>query len=670
MNEGTLPILDIDLRRQDIQVLSSPDAVAAFFARLGYNTDARTPQTAENLGITAETTVRPIKKIELIANQDGLLQVYLFELQSVTVGHTRALARAFRNRAGNYLLILTSDYERLDFVLLEKYLPGEKGDTPGLGLKQVGIRPRILTVERIKPGRLDLRVLRRLSWTESDPYYQYDKIRAAYDLADWSEEHFNNRALFSDYYLKERLPEFPAWKEDPKPVYLRLRDLYRGAASRYAGKEKTSIFAELLEPILKALGFEAKRGQRSGAGAPEPDYRLCQAGNGASPVALCLVYSWDRYLDGKDDTRDKETPEENPGAVVVTLLEKGEAPWVVVTNGRLWRLYAQRTHARATNYYEIDLEEVLVQAGPHLPDPAESFRYFWLLFRSQAFLQTEVEREGKRVSLSLLDRLLLESEDYAKELGERLRERVFVEVFPHLAEGFIRYLRETEGPDTDLSQERLDRIFQGTLTLLYRLLFLLYAEARDLLPVKEVRGFFEASLTKLKREVADGAGNIEDEAPEKLKKHYRGASYELYDRLTRLFHIVDKGDPPLNIPVYNGGLFLSAPAESDESSEAQVAGFLNATRVGDRFLGRAIDLLARDEDPKRHDLVFIDFKSLGVRQLGSIYEGLLEFKLRIAERKLAIVKEKGREVYVPFSEVEGSMCGTLLTTLTYSICAR
>ena len=34
-----------------------------------------------------------------------------------------------------------------------------------------------------------------------------------------------------------------------------------------------------------------------------------------------------------------------------------------------------------------------------------------------------------------------------------------------------------------------------------------------------------------------------------------------------------------------------------------------------------------------------------MRQLGSIYEGLLEFKLRIAERKLGIVKEKGREVY-------------------------
>src|SRR3990172_3802010 len=196
--------LDIEVVPHEIQSLSSLDAVAALFAKLGYNTDARTPQTAGNLGITADSTVRPIKKIELIADQEGLLQVYLFELQSVTVAHTRALARAFRNRAGNYLLILTSDYDRLDFVLLEKYLPVDGADGSSFGQRQVGIRPRILTIERLKPGPVHLRVLRRLTWTESDPFGQYDKLLSAYALADWSEDYFNNRALFSDYYLKQR----------------------------------------------------------------------------------------------------------------------------------------------------------------------------------------------------------------------------------------------------------------------------------------------------------------------------------------------------------------------------------------------------------------------------------------------------------------------------------
>jgi hypothetical protein len=294
-------------------------------------------------------------------------------------------------------------------------------------------------------------VLRRFTWTESDPFAQYDKLLSAYAVADWSEEFFNNRALFSDYYLLERLHERPEWAEDPKPAYLRLRQLYEGAASRFPGKGKSGLGQELLEPALQALGFEARPSKKSGSSRAEPDYRLYSPGRTQgsplqqTPWVLCLVYPWGRFLDGKDDQRDKETPEENPGAVVVSLLESGEAPWVLMTNGKLWRLYARHAHSRATNYYEIDLEEVLAQAGRHAADPAEAFRYFWLLFRRQAFEPVEVEREGKQVTLSLLDQLLQESEDYAKELGERLKERVFEEVFPHLAAGFIAHIRERDG---------------------------------------------------------------------------------------------------------------------------------------------------------------------------------------------------------------------------------
>jgi hypothetical protein len=53
MNDAVATIRDIDLSRQDIQALSGPDAITAFFARLGYNTDARTAQTAGNLGFNS-----------------------------------------------------------------------------------------------------------------------------------------------------------------------------------------------------------------------------------------------------------------------------------------------------------------------------------------------------------------------------------------------------------------------------------------------------------------------------------------------------------------------------------------------------------------------------------------------------------------------------------------
>ena len=634
---------DIELGYADIQALSDADAVAAFFERLGYNTSVRRVQTPANLGITADSTLRPIKKIELLADQEGLLQVYLFELRSVTVAHTRAIANAFRLLAGNYLLVLTSDYERLDFVLLERE---PTGPGSGIGAPQVKVRPRTLTVERLKPERPHLRVLRRFTFTEPDPFAQYEKLVAAYTVAAWSEEYFNNRALFSDHYLSERLREFAEWNEDAKPAWTRLRGLYAGAATRFGGRDRATLGRELFGPIFEILGFNPVPGDASDG----PSYLLFSPGqSGGQPLAVCLAYPWDRMLDAKDYGRDSAAPEVNPGAQVVSLLERGDAPWVIVTNGRLWRLYSRRAHSRATNYYEIDLSDLLADQGPGPAEPGDAFRYFWLLFRRDSFVPGTVVREGREAALSLVDRILDESEEYARTLGENLKRRVFEDIFPLLAEGFVDFMHRAGA--RPLSQDALDAIFRGTLTLLYRLLFILYAEARDLLPVKETRGYFEVSLSRLKREIADAAGPVRDEAAERLNQRYRPDSFELYDRLAALFAVIDRGRAALNVPVYNGGLFLSDPKDDDASEEAQVSRFLLENKIADRFLATALDLLARDKDPKSFSLVPIDFKSLGVRQLGSIYEGLLEFKLRVASEKLAITKEKGREVYRPFREL-------------------
>ena len=138
-------------RPEHIQSISNADEVAGFFSYLGYNITERIKQSPSNLGITNEILLKEIKKIELIANQENLLQIYLFELSSVTVANTQALVRIFRNRVGNYLLVLTSDFNRIDFGLIERVLPDDK--TEGIGIKQALIRPRILTVDRLKPTR-------------------------------------------------------------------------------------------------------------------------------------------------------------------------------------------------------------------------------------------------------------------------------------------------------------------------------------------------------------------------------------------------------------------------------------------------------------------------------------------------------------------------------------
>ena len=190
---------DKRISTSDVQTLASRDCVAAFFAGLGYRTDSRQPQSTAAMGITATSLVRQFRHIERIAvHDDGAepLDVYLIELTSVTVAATHGLARSLRNRAGNYLLILTDDYERIDFVLLQRYL--RAASTSPMTTRQVSVRPRILTVNRqgslprsscaSSAGSPIRRRTPTRNTTRSSPHTT---------VADWSEPLFNNRALCS-----------------------------------------------------------------------------------------------------------------------------------------------------------------------------------------------------------------------------------------------------------------------------------------------------------------------------------------------------------------------------------------------------------------------------------------------------------------------------------------
>ena len=83
-------------------------------------------------------------------------------------------------------------------------------------------------------------------------------------------------------------------------------------------------------------------------------------------------------------------------------------------------------------------------------------------------------------------------------MGEGLREQVYDSLL-HVAQGFLDFRRN----ELEADQGTLRLIYDNALILLYRLLFILYAEARGLLPVdesEEYRGDY--SLESIKRAVA------------------------------------------------------------------------------------------------------------------------------------------------------------------------
>jgi hypothetical protein len=197
---------DIRLTMADIGQIENAQQVDRFFAGLGYNVDDAINLGHAALGMESADLRQQIRQIRRVGQDpaDGEIVIYLFEVRSVTVTLTQAITRRFRERPESVLLVLTKDYETLDFVLVEREVAPSKSRTAAQ--RQI-IRPRALTVSRRNPTPVELRVLKRFTFTEGDSDYQWEKLRSAFTLAEWTEPDFNNRALFSDYYLKERLTD-------------------------------------------------------------------------------------------------------------------------------------------------------------------------------------------------------------------------------------------------------------------------------------------------------------------------------------------------------------------------------------------------------------------------------------------------------------------------------
>ena len=85
-----------------------------------------------------------------------------------------------------------------------------------------------------------------------------------------------------------------------------------------------------------------------------------------------------------------------------------------------------------------------------------------------------------------------------------------------------------------------------------------------------------------------------------------------YNRLTELFRMIDKGDPSIGLPPYNGGLFAS-----------DAAPLLETVRLADSEVAPIIYGLSHTRDP-RSGRRFVNYRDMSVQQLGSIYERLLE----------------------------------------------
>jgi type I restriction-modification system DNA methylase subunit len=445
------------------------------------------------------------------------------------------------------------------------------------------------------------------------------------------------RGLFSANYLQQHLA-----KAESFPAAAEVRSLYEVAKSRWEQnvhglrKQKEAYTRSVfLDPMLADLGWQfiPEADLPKGPKTERPDYCLFPNAEARQQAAAQLqtadIFRFaDTVLEAKkwqhplDEVSKTETPGWFPSQQIQSYLRHAKDAtgkrffnWAILTNGNRWRLYCEQAANDA--YFEFTL------ADNDQFCSLEDFRLFVALFRPAAFAR----RADVRCQL---DDLRDEALTKQSELELSLRKRIF-DVLEDLANGF------RDCAANGITPADYGAVYDNALVLLYRLLFVLYAESRGLLPVK-THGYGANKVYREKFSLARLVNELRDQS-----KFADDAFTELYTDLLKLFHLINGDNEAQNqatrVTRYNGGLF-----------NPQLHPRLETWRVGDAALAGVLKQLvfaqppakssARQQQIVTHEA--IDYASLEVRQLGDIYEGLLGAHLADDNGRLALRNENGQ----------------------------
>ncbi len=405
--------------------------------------------------------------------------------------------------------------------------------------------------------------------------------------------------LFTEYFLSDGI-RLTQERQSQRPAFLAFRDaarrLFRDFAAHHEPNEHQTE-QDLIRPLLQYLGWTDDLPQAASTGGEDiPDLLLFRdaeaktraTSSEASPYLEALAVAELKRFRRRLDTRGpgKGTQASSPHAQILRYLSTAESVtdgnlrWGILTNGAVWRLYDQKTRPRATAFYQADLQALLQG------DDEDRLRTFHLLFRRSAFLR----RPG--AATSFLETALAAGRRYEHRVARSLAGVVFDRVFPRLLQALA-----------DVADRPMPEIREAALIFLYRLLFVLYAEDRGLLPVNDA-AYDDYGLRKRVRDDVAHRKSRSDTFSNTASSYYR--------HLTDLFEQIDGGDPSIGLPPYNGGLFADRGA----------AKLLNQVRLPDDVIADVVYDLSHTHDNGQPR--YVNYRDMSVQQLGSIYERLLE----------------------------------------------
>ena len=423
---------------------------------------------------------------------------------------------------------------------------------------------------------------------------------------------------FSEYYIRNLL-----WDEPRLRPLLGLDQVaatYRQAAAKVlraqrelrARQQARSTQTLMLSPLAGVLGWEFGEEQtiQTAEGLENAGLPLTIEGR---TVARILPIEPDAPLDLPPTGIHRRFA---PTLSMVRVLEEMDLTWGVVVNAYELRLI-RRAEGFVSSHIAFDLTSIAegTQAG------LDAWNLLWAVLRAEA-LATEP---------MILDRVVTNGRDHQAGVSEALGGQVRQAIVAFV-QGVVSNPANAGALPRPLPQEQLNRLYAEALRVLYRALFALYAEARNLLPLDLPTYRDSYSITRLARQATHS-----DTDPRRCPTP-SGRFYE--HSLRALMELLRSGadlGPEGRIPKYNGAMFAHSRTELIESLV-----------WGDATVAHILECLTLV--PTRAGQVRLSYRELDVEQFGAVYEGLLEQVPQVAAESMYRVQLDGRQLVITANE--------------------